>query len=286
MNAQAFDAIRETVTRLKEKYNSDDLITSDEFAFHEKWERLSEVVTRKTGKMLKEDDAIALIDCTGGGSCKNGALIGKFGVYVLNDTYDAEWSGFLTWNDFVSKADFGKGEFFVARICSKPKVGLDISGCDLKMNWVLELFEAIFEMAAGRKPLTRHAVSEKSIRRTMFVRKLGFYFILSIVGCPIVYGGKHIVHSKCIEASLEMQCKKRFCDYRKVVTIDVPWWHPFKNDGYPCFAKISCAAGDRDVSFIAKKVRIVDAAKDDWDVNLGFWGWLGDDYRIMDLKAQ
>ena len=30
---------------------------------------------------------------------------------------------------------------------------------------------------------------------------------------------------------------------------------------------------------------IADVMKDDWEVNMGFGGWLGDDYRIMNINA-
>jgi hypothetical protein len=46
------------------------------------------------------------------------------------------------------------------------------------------------------------------------------------------------------------------------------------------------ASGSRDISFEATRATMADVMKDDWEVNMGFWGWLGDDYRIMNIKVK
>lgn len=122
--------------------------------------------------------------------------------------------------------------------------------------------------------------------------------VLVAIGLLVCYSGKHIAHVKCVEGALEMRCKN-LQGFTKVVSIDVPWWNPLsESDGYNCTAKLAFAQSEKDVEFVAKRVRIVgaleDVAKaysgqdvaDDWEVNMGFWGWIGDDYRIQGLKAK
>ena len=113
--------------------------------------------------------------------------------------------------------------------------------------------------------------------------KIVMYAVLIPVALLLFYGGKHIAHVKCIECALDMQCKKSYQGYQLVESVDVPWWNPVNTDGYDCSAKIMFAGGSKDIGFTA---RVTDLAADDWDVNLGFWGWIGDDYRIMNVKAK
>ena len=84
----------------------------------------------------------------------------------------------------------------------------------------------------------------------------------------------------------DCNCKKNYQGYQRVESLDVPWWNPVNTDGYACSAKVVFSVGGKDIHFTAKKARITDIANDDWEVNLGFWGWIGDDYRIFGVKAK
>ena len=116
--------------------------------------------------------------------------------------------------------------------------------------------------------------------------KIVMYVVLVPVALALFYGGKHIAHVKCVEGALDMLCKKSYQGYQRVESVNVPWWNPVNIDGYNCSAKVTFSDGVKDIDFTAKKARITDVAADDWDVNLGFWGWIGDDYRVMNIKAK
>ena len=116
--------------------------------------------------------------------------------------------------------------------------------------------------------------------------KIMMYVVLTPIALVLFYGGKHIAHVKCVEGALDMQCKKSYQGYQRVQSVDVPWWNPVNTDGYDCSAKVAFSGGIKDIGFTAKKARVTDLAAEDWDVNLGFWGWIGDDYRIMNVKAK
>ena len=118
------------------------------------------------------------------------------------------------------------------------------------------------------------------------MKKVILYAVLVVVALPIVYGGKHIAHVKCVEAALDMHCKNSYQGFQKVEAAEVPWWNPFNEGGYACSAKVSLNGKVIDVAFTAKRATLSDVAKDDWEVNLGFWGWIGDDYRIIGVKAK
>lgn len=113
-----------------------------------------------------------------------------------------------------------------------------------------------------------------------------FMAILVIVGVALCYGGKHIAHVKCVEAALDMHCKKSYNGYQKVECVDAKWWNPVNSDGYSCTAKVLFADGVKDITFTAKEATLASIAKDDWEPNFGFWGWIGDDYRILNVKAR
>lgn len=114
--------------------------------------------------------------------------------------------------------------------------------------------------------------------------------IIVVVGIPVAlaifYGAKHIAHVKCVEGALEMYCENRYADVQQVESVEVPWWNPFGDDQYACTAKLKTQKGELNIDFNAKKARATDLMEDDWDVNMGFWGWVGDDYRIMDIKVR
>ena len=282
INIERIDKIREAVLIVKNKYACEDIILSDQFIFHEKWSDYTKEFQKKTGVSLNRSDALALINCTLLGRCTKGALIDKTGIYVLNGAGDEMWSGCLDWATFAASADFAKGEAFVAKISAQPQVGLDVSGCSLSVNQALELFEGVFTAATGKTPKTNHAEENA---KPHYMSKVVTYLMLIPIALGLLYGGKHVVHVKCVEAALEMRCKN-VAGYKKIESVDVPWWNPANANGYDCSAKIAFSDGVKDVGFTAKRARVTDLAKDDWDVNLGFWGWLGDDYRIFDVKAK
>ena len=131
---------------------------------------------------------------------------------------------------------------------------------------------------------------------------VSYSICIFLIALGLFYGGKHVAHIKCVEAALEMRCKN-VAGYQEVESVDVPWWNPFNSDGYDCSAKIAFSGGVKDVGFTAKKVRAMDLIMDvvelsdtrlrrkhhvaeDWDVNLGCWGWIGDDYIIMNIKTR
>lgn len=121
------------------------------------------------------------------------------------------------------------------------------------------------------------------------MKKIITWVILLAIGVPLFYGFKHIAHVKCVEAALDMHCKKSYQGYQQVKSVDVPWWNPINMDGYACSAKVMFSAdatNGKNIAFTARKARITDVANDDWEVNFGFWGFFGDDYRIFDVKTK
>ena len=117
------------------------------------------------------------------------------------------------------------------------------------------------------------------------MKKFMMYAVAVVIVVPLLYGGKHIAHVKCVEAALDMHFK-HYQGYQKIESVEVPWWNPVNDDGYACSAKVALNDKTADVAFTAKKARLTDIAKDDWEVNLGFWGWLGDDYRIFNVNVK
>lgn len=108
-----------------------------------------------------------------------------------------------------------------------------------------------------------------------------------VIALPLCYFIKHIPHVKCVEGALEMHCKRSYANFKQIESVDVPWWNPFSDEKYNCSAKLVFANETKDIVFVAKRASALnDLTKDDWDVNFGFWGWLGDDYRIFDVKAK
>lgn len=118
------------------------------------------------------------------------------------------------------------------------------------------------------------------------MNKIITYAVITPFALALAYGGKHIAHVKCVEGALDMQCRKNYQGYQRAESVEVPWWNPIPGAEYACSAKLVFNGGETDVSFTAKEARLSDLAADDWDVNLGFWGWLGDDYRIMNVQAK
>jgi hypothetical protein len=118
------------------------------------------------------------------------------------------------------------------------------------------------------------------------VKKIIIIAISLPVALGIFYGCKHFAHVKCVEGSLELYFKNKYKDFKQIESVDVSWWNPFGSERYACTAKVLTASGSRDISFEATRATMADVMKDDWEVNMGFWGWLGDDYRIMNIKVK
>lgn len=111
-----------------------------------------------------------------------------------------------------------------------------------------------------------------------------FWGILAIL---LFYGIKHCAHVQNVKTALDFQCKKTVKDYAGIKSAEIPWWRAFNlNDDYPCSATLKIGSKEVPVSFVAKEVTLNDVLRDDWEVNFGIWGWIGDDYRIMDIKAK
>ena len=113
--------------------------------------------------------------------------------------------------------------------------------------------------------------------------------VLVVIGVSGFYGIKHVAHVQNVKTALDFQCKKSVKDYKGVVSADVPWWKVLDHDvDYPCSATLKIGTKDVPVSFVAKRVTLSNAMKggDDWEVNFGIWGWIGEDYHIANIKAK
>lgn len=113
--------------------------------------------------------------------------------------------------------------------------------------------------------------------------------VLAVIGVSGFYGIKHVAHVQNVKTALDFQCKKGVKDYKGVVSADVPWWKVLDHDvDYPCSATLKIGEKDVPVSFVAKRVTLSNAMKggDDWEVNFGIWGWIGEDYHIANIKAK
>lgn len=132
------------------------------------------------------------------------------------------------------------------------------------------------------------------------MKKVISFVVFAPIALGIFYGAKHIAHKKCVEASLELVCKNHIRGFESVDKIDVAWFSFIagSNYEYPCTATIKINGKPTDIKFTAKKVTIGSAlgdvaaaaagkdVEDDWEVNYGIWGWLGDDYRIQNIEAK
>lgn len=116
--------------------------------------------------------------------------------------------------------------------------------------------------------------------------------IMTIVGLAIVYGFMHYAHKQCIEKALEMRVVK-FQEQPKVVSVKVPWWDPIPPPPtYSCSAVLEINGKQTPITFDAERVGSFEGVSDvikgenneDWEANLGFWGWIGDDYHIKNIQ--
>lgn len=117
------------------------------------------------------------------------------------------------------------------------------------------------------------------------MKKVICTIVLVPLAVALFYGFMHIAHAKCVKAALEAYCERNAKTFQKIESLEVPWWQPFTGDEYSCVAKIVFEKGSREISFVAKEATLSDFDKDDWDVNLGFWGLvLHEDYRIVNVR--
>lgn len=141
-----FDGVRSAIKAIKDKYDCDDIILPGNGSFHKKWSNFSCVAAEKLGKQFAEEDAIAFLNCTVFGSGKNGVLIDKTGICMLNDWTDSEINGFISWEDFAEKGSVSGSGSYVVQICNDPKIGINVSGCNLKVDKTKELFNTILNV--------------------------------------------------------------------------------------------------------------------------------------------
>lgn len=98
---------------------------------------------------------------------------------------------------------------------------------------------------------------------------------------------------KCIEKSLEMRVTK-FQEQPKVLSVKTPWWRVVPSATYSCSAILDIKGEKTPITFVAERVGAFDGVKEaikgeyneDWEVNLGFWGWIGDDYHIKNIQIE
>ena len=156
-----FYQIRSAIVEFKRKYKckDGDIVLSEQSDFSTKWENLTKCLSKIMGKNVKQDDAIAIIDCTALGSCEHGALVDKSGIYMVNE--DTEMDGWLDWKSFIEKADIARNGLFELRICSQPIVALNISRCNFNTSQAIELFGSILDKASRGKAHASqvHAIS-------------------------------------------------------------------------------------------------------------------------------
>lgn len=122
------------------EYACDDMVFPATGSFIKKWRNIAGVIQEKLDIDVDSDNALAIIDCTVLGSAKNGVLLDKTGIYMLNDWVAKEYTGFVSWEDFASYGNVFKPEMSVVQICNRPKVGINVSGCDLSVKKTIDLF--------------------------------------------------------------------------------------------------------------------------------------------------
>ena len=117
--------------------------------FQKKWTNIAGVIRDKLQKGVEYANAIAIIDCTIFGSAKNGVLLDRTGIYMVNDWTASEYNGFATWDQFASKGKVVTIEDDTVRILDKPKVGISMAGSDLDAKQAVSLFKQIQKIVKG-----------------------------------------------------------------------------------------------------------------------------------------
>ena len=316
-----FGQIRDVLVEFKKKSKCKDIVLPEQPEFPEKWAALAKGIAEKIGNEPNRHDAIALIDCTILGGCEQGALIDKSGIYMVNE--EQEVTGWLDWKDFIEKAEISRKSCFEISICSQPSVGLDISHCKLSVSQAHKLFATLLNRASGGKAKTSQIRAISFMER---LRDLALQGIIVLICLPLailaVWGVKSYAHVCNVEKAFAMYCQSHHLPgYRGIVSVDVPRWDmlAFGSAKYMCSAKVKVARDGQaeeiiDMTFMARRVSDVEAiveaadtvgaihisedvrnarkkeglgfSSDNWDVNMGFWGWIGDDYHIWDVKIK
>ena len=300
--------IMAVMSYFKRRYKCDAIVLPGQPKFEEKWHALAQSILKLTGESPTRGHALALIDCTALGGCEEGALIDKSGIYMVSG--DKELDGWLDWESFVEKADIGRAGFGKIRICSSPNVGLHVLG-SLSVVKAIKLFGAILDKASGGKTKPSQV---KVVSKRDRVKDFVLYSVLSIVCLALLgsgyWGVKCYAHIQNVEKAFMMMCKREKLGLKEIVSIDVPMWNRFGSNKYDCSAKIKTYQSGKivNITFTARRVSgtevlldpviikgDLNAAKqkglgyfsnDDWDVNWGIWGWIGDDYHIFNVEMK
>lgn len=306
-----FGAIRTVFVEFKKKSKCKDIVLPEQPEFQEKWAALVKGITEKIGNGPNRLDALALIDCTIFGGCEHGALIDKSGIYMVNE--DSESGGWLDWESFIEKAEIARESSDELMICSQPRLAMDISGCRLTVAQAHKLFGRILYVASGGKVRASQVrpISMRDRLKDWMVYGIRTLIVLALLGlgyCGIMC----YAHIQNVEKAFVMMCKRESLGLKEIVSIDVPMWNRwrFGSSKYDCSAKIKTCQSDKivNVTFTARRVSgtevlldpviikgDLNAAKqkgqgyfsnDDWDVNWGFWGWIGDDYHIFNVEMK
>ncbi len=149
-------SVRDMIMGMRTRFDWDNFAFLDEGRFHGLWENFAMMARKKIGCDLEESNAIALLDCTAVDDGKFGALLDESGIYVVNmRPPNAQFNGFLSWEDFAQKGEVcngGGGKFYedVVQICSDPRIGLDVfPRCNnhfFNVDMVKELFSEILHV--------------------------------------------------------------------------------------------------------------------------------------------
>ena len=313
-----FGAIRNVFVELKKKFDCKDIVFPEQSEFQKKWAALAKGIAEKMGNGPNRQDALALIDCTVFGGCEHGVLIGKSGIYVVNE--DSESGGWLDWESFIEKAEIARESRDELMICPQPRLGVDISGCGLTVAQAHKLFGRVLHAASGGKARASQVrpISMRDRLKDWTVYGIGILIALALLGLGY-WGVKCYAHVQNVEKAFTMMCERHLSGFKGVVSVDVPMWNRFGSNKYQCAAKIKVAKEGKseetlDVTFVARRVSSVEVIKDvaygagalkalndgkvdkaldrmaqvddDWDVNMGFWGWIGDDYHIGDVEVK
>ena len=303
-----FNAVMATLLYFKKRHKSKAIVLPGQLEFEKKWTALAQNVFKVTGERPVQGHAMALIDCTSSGDCEEGALIDESGIYMVSG--DKELDGWLDWQSFVEKADISRAGFGKIRICSSPSVGLHVLG-NLSVVKAIKLFGSILDKVSGGKAKASQ-VQVVSMRER--VKDFVLYSVLTIVCLALLgagyWGVKCYAHVQNVEKAFMMMCKREHLGLKEVVSIDVPMWNRFGSNKYDCSALIKTYQSDKivNITFTARRVSgaevlldpviikgdLNDAkqkgigyfSNDDWDVNWGFWGWIGDDYHIFNVEMK
>lgn len=141
-------SVRSIIQAAKAQFNCNDIVMPDDKRFAKKWRNIADVIREEWSNwslQVQLADSIAIIDCTLFGSAKNGALIDRTGIYMLNPDYlKAEFDYFVDWPTFRKCGNICKHKD-VVEIISSPtgKGGLSVACASMNSNQAIELFKCI-----------------------------------------------------------------------------------------------------------------------------------------------